>query len=182
MSESSTKKYFFTKDSKYRIVDDKVNIETSKKENVSIPVETFIHYDDGSLSTFSKSAILDLNDLSQKTYNYYNIYPGTVFTKNGTNYTVTYLDKRLNFNNFLLKISDTKYMIIGNKMELQIGDIKKTINNNYLEVSSIFCIVSGSFTYLGLILGNKLGSIFGKLSTIIGGVILIILGIIYFFR
>ena len=34
------------------------------------------------------------------------------------------------------------------------------INNNYLEVSSIFCIVSGSFTYLGLILGNKLGSIF----------------------
>lgn len=134
-SESSTKKYFFTKDSKYRIVDDKVNIETSKKENVSIPVETFIHYDDGSISTFSKSAILDLNDLSQKTYNYYNIYPGTVFTKNGTNYTVSYLDKRLNFNNFLLKISDTKYMIIGNKMELQIGDIKKTINNNYLEVS-----------------------------------------------
>lgn len=56
------------------------------------------------------------------------------------------------------------------------------INNNYLEVSSIFCIVSGSFTYLGLILGNKLGSIFGKLSMIIGGVILIILGIIYFFR
>lgn len=56
------------------------------------------------------------------------------------------------------------------------------INNNYLEVSSIFCILSGSFTYLGLILGNKLGSIFGKLSTIIGGVILIILGIIYFFR
>ena len=56
------------------------------------------------------------------------------------------------------------------------------INSNYLEVSSIFCIVSGSFTYLGLILGNKLGSIFGKLSTIIGGVILIILGIIYFFR
>ena len=56
------------------------------------------------------------------------------------------------------------------------------INNNYLEVSSIFCVVSGNFTYLGLILGNKLGSIFGKLSTIIGGVILIILGIIYFFR
>ena len=56
------------------------------------------------------------------------------------------------------------------------------INNNYLEVSSIFCIVSGSFTYSGLILGNKLGSIFGKLSTIIGGIILIILGIIYFFR
>lgn len=135
INESSTKKYFFTSGNKYRILDNKVDIETTKNENITIPVETFIHYDDGSISTFSKSAILNLNDLSKKTYNYYNIYPGTVFTKNNTNYTVIYLDKRLNFNNFLLKISDTKYMIVGNKMELQIGDIKKVIENNYLEVS-----------------------------------------------
>ena len=55
------------------------------------------------------------------------------------------------------------------------------INSNFLEVSIIFCLVSGIFTYLGLILGNKLKSYFGKLSTIIGGIILIILGIYYFF-
>ncbi len=56
------------------------------------------------------------------------------------------------------------------------------INSNYLEVSSIFCLVSGLFTYLGLILGNRLESYFGKISTIIGGLILIVLGIIYFFK
>lgn len=56
------------------------------------------------------------------------------------------------------------------------------INTNYLEVSTIFCLVSGLFTYLGLMFGNKLNSIFGKLSTIIGGIILVVLGIIYFFR
>ena len=56
------------------------------------------------------------------------------------------------------------------------------INDNYIEVSSIFCAISGSLTYLGLILGNKLGNIFGKLSTLVGGIILIILGVIYLFK
>lgn len=56
------------------------------------------------------------------------------------------------------------------------------INSNYLEVSIIFCLVSGIFTLLGLTLGNKLKRRFGKISTIVGGIILIILGIYYFFR
>ena len=56
------------------------------------------------------------------------------------------------------------------------------INSNYLEVSLIFCLVSGLFTYLGLILGGKLKSYFGTLSSVFGGVILIILGIYYFFK
>ena len=57
----------------------------------------------------------------------------------------------------------------------------KAINNNYLEVSFIFSLVSGLFTFLGLFLGNKLEKYFGRLSTIIGGIFLIILGIYYFF-
>lgn len=56
------------------------------------------------------------------------------------------------------------------------------INNNFLQVSLIFCITSGLFTYLGLILGNKLKKHFGKISIIIGGLILIILGIYYLFK
>ena len=56
------------------------------------------------------------------------------------------------------------------------------INSNYLQVSIIFCLVSGLFTYMGLFFGNKLKSYFGKISTVIGGIILIILGIFYFFK
>lgn len=53
------------------------------------------------------------------------------------------------------------------------------INNNYLQVAFIFAIVSAIFTYVGLILGNKLNDKIGKYSTIIGGIILIILGVYY---
>lgn len=58
----------------------------------------------------------------------------------------------------------------------------KVINDNYLEVSSIFMLCSGIFTYFGLKFGNKLNDKFGKYSTIGGGGMLIILAIYYVFR
>jgi putative Mn2+ efflux pump MntP len=58
----------------------------------------------------------------------------------------------------------------------------RAISDNYLEVSSIFMICSGLFTYLGLIFGNKLSARFGKMATILGGGMLIILAIYYVFR
>lgn len=53
------------------------------------------------------------------------------------------------------------------------------INNNYMQVSTIFAISSFTFTYLGLKLGNKLSEKYGHYSTIFGGSLLIILGIYY---
>ncbi len=44
-----------------------------------------------------------------------------------------------------------------------------------------FAISSSSFTYLGLFLGNKIARLFGKLATIAGGSVLIVIGLTYFF-
>lgn len=53
------------------------------------------------------------------------------------------------------------------------------INNNYFLCSFIFMIISFSFTYLGLILGTKLNDKFGKLSTVFGGFVMVILALYY---
>ena len=53
------------------------------------------------------------------------------------------------------------------------------ISNNFIMCSIIFSLTSFLFTYIGLILGNKLNQLIGKISTILGGITLIILGIIY---
>jgi putative Mn2+ efflux pump MntP len=53
------------------------------------------------------------------------------------------------------------------------------ISNNFLMCSTIFSITSFIFTYIGLVLGNKLNQLIGKISTLIGGITLMILGIIY---
>ena len=54
-----------------------------------------------------------------------------------------------------------------------------SISNNFLLCSCIFSITSLIFTYIGLILGNKLNELIGKVATLMGGISLIILGIIY---
>lgn len=55
------------------------------------------------------------------------------------------------------------------------------ISDNYILVSSIFMLVSGVFTYIGLLFGNKLNSSFGKYATIGGGILLCILGLLRLF-
>lgn len=54
------------------------------------------------------------------------------------------------------------------------------INNNYLQVSATFALISGTFTYLGLVLGNKINKSFGPTSSLIGGMILLILAVYYY--
>ena len=55
------------------------------------------------------------------------------------------------------------------------------INNNYLTVSTTFCLTSCLFTYFGLNIGDKLSQKNVKISTICGGIVLIILGLSYLF-
>lgn len=56
-----------------------------------------------------------------------------------------------------------------------------TLTTNYLSACFIFSLFSGGFTYLGLHLGKYLNTLIGKTSTILGGITLVILGIIYLF-
>lgn len=57
-----------------------------------------------------------------------------------------------------------------------------TITHNYILSSLIFSISAFIFTYLGLILGKKISEMIGKISTILGGLTLIIIAFIYLFK
>lgn len=55
------------------------------------------------------------------------------------------------------------------------------ITNSYILTCIIFSITSLFFTFLGLNIGNILNQKYGKISTVIGGFMLLVLGIIYIF-
>ena len=65
---------------------------------------------------------------------------------------------------------------------LTLGIVLKSITNNYLLASTTFSITSIIFTYLGLNLGNIIGNKIGSYSKIIGGIVIIIIAIILFFK
>lgn len=55
------------------------------------------------------------------------------------------------------------------------------MKSNILSSSIIFSLTSSIFTFTGLVLGKKLNKMFGNISTLIGSIILLILGIYHFF-
>ena len=62
---------------------------------------------------------------------------------------------------------------------LSVGIGLKIIYNNIIFSSTIFMIVSFIFTFVGLNLGKSINIITGKISTLLGGIILMIVGLLY---
>lgn len=133
-TKNSYQKYYFKEGNKYRINNHKVEFKDADNKELKIPDTTFLHYTDGSISTFKKTVVLDLNDLASTTYKYYNVFPGSIFSKRNDSYQIDYLDKVLTFKYFLLKISENKYMIVGNTFTLKIGDETRIVEGTYLEI------------------------------------------------
>ena len=56
------------------------------------------------------------------------------------------------------------------------------LTNNIFISSIIFMIISSMITYIGLSFGKIIGNKIGKISNLIGGIMLVALGIIYLFK
>ena len=83
------------------------------------------------------------------------------------------------------KLAFLEMLLFGLAVSLDsfsVGIGLQSISNKYVLCMCIFSLSSLLFTYLGLILGKKINSIIGKISTILGGLVLIIIGFIYLFK
>lgn len=82
------------------------------------------------------------------------------------------------------QLSSLEMLIFG--FAVSVDSFSIGIGLNAVELSPIICFFIFSFTsliftYFGLFIGKKINNIVGKLSTILGGIMLIILGLIYLF-
>ena len=84
---------------------------------------------------------------------------------------------------FLLTIPG--YLLFGLSVSidsLTTGIGLSLITQNYIFSSLIFAITSLSFTFFGLNIGDRLNKKYGRISTILGGIVLFVLGILYIFK
>jgi hypothetical protein len=130
-------KHYFNKENLYKINDTKgeVVFENTDQAEITIPDDAFVHYTDGSIATFKKAVVLNLTNVKNSTFQYYNVYPGSIFTKTSEGHQINYLDQKLAFGNFVIKVTDTKYMIVGRKLNVKYGEEEKNISEGFLEVT-----------------------------------------------
>lgn len=82
------------------------------------------------------------------------------------------------------KTSISSFILFGLAVSLDsfsVGIGLETITSKHIESSIIFMSCSFIFTLIGLLMGKKINQFLGKLSTLIGGIILIIISVTYLF-
>ncbi len=136
---STNEKQYFLANSKYKVYerDGIAKFNNSDNEEKSISTDTFIHYLDGSASVLSKSAIVDLSEMNKKSFEYYSLYLGSVLTKTGNDYKISYLDKQLTFNEFLLKTSNNKYMIVSPTLKIDVDGKTQDVKSGFIELTFV---------------------------------------------
>ena len=88
-----------------------------------------------------------------------------------------FTESNYKFTNSLLGMMLFAFSVSFDSFSTGIG--LRAITNNIYLASIIFSIFSFSFTYLGLIIGKYAKKILGKISQILGIIILIVIGITY---
>lgn len=129
-------KYYFLKENKYKVNEskDEVVFVNTEDEEITIPNDTFVHYTDGSLATFKKAVVLNIPNVKNSTLQYYNVYEGSVFSKVSDGHQIDYLDQKLAFKDFMIKLNENKYMIVGKGLTIKYGEEEKTISDGFIEI------------------------------------------------
>lgn len=131
----NVERYYFNSQEKYKEkYEQKVIFKNTEDEEVVTNLDNFIHYSNGSVSAFSNGVLLNLDDIEQDPIRYYNISANRVLSKDGTSYKIKNLNQELVFNHVIWKISDQKYIILGEEIKLVFDDGTEKIIQGYVEL------------------------------------------------
>ena len=132
---AKVEKYFFNEKEEYHEnLSSMVVFKDVDKNDVSILKDSFLHYNDGSLSFLTNGAILDLNTVGNgEAVNFYNITSKSIIEKDNSKYVIKTSGNDIELKNFVGRISENKYIVVGN-LEAKIPGNEKNISGDYFEI------------------------------------------------
>ena len=134
-TKKTNTKYYFKGNTKYKAnVDKEISFSNTDSKEVSVDPASFVHYLNGNISFLQRGALVNLADLKSPMVPYYNITNDNTIIKEKDNYTVTSNDKKINIDSFVGRISDNKYIVAGNNIELKIPTKEDRISGEYFEI------------------------------------------------
>ena len=132
---TESNKLYFNDNTVYKenVFNEYVFKDVDNKE-VSTDKNNFIHYLDNSLSFMKNGVILDLDNINTTLIPYYNITDESIIKYNNGGYYIESSDKTLIFGNFLGRITDNKYIVVGKDIKIKLAGSNETVSGNYFEI------------------------------------------------
>lgn len=128
-------RYFFDENTGYRVnLSKMIEFKDVDENDVKILEDSFLHYSDGSLSFLKNGAILDLDSIhGTEAVKLYNITNESVLEKVNDEYVIKSMKGDILLKNFIGRISDNKYIVVGN-LSAKITGNPNNIDGDYFEV------------------------------------------------
>lgn len=136
--EDSTKRYMFSAGTKYQnCLSNSIEFKDIQGEKSVVPTESFIHYDNGSISSLQTGVILNLEDLDGNFVNNYTLPENLILSKQGNSYTVENSNNQVTFNDFVYKLSDSKIILVSKELTVTFSptDIRKV--EDFIEINYV---------------------------------------------
>lgn len=134
-SATKTDKYYFNDNTVYKEnVFDKYVFKDVDNKEVSTDKDNFIHYLDNSLAFMKNGVILDLDNLETSLVPYYNITDKSLIKYNNGSYYIETADKSLIFTNFLGRIAENKYIVVGSDIKIKLAGNDNLVGGDYFEI------------------------------------------------
>lgn len=111
-----------------------VNFTSTESGKTSVPKESFVHFDDGSMMALSDGVLLDFNDLSDNFINNYYLNAGVRIAGNGSTYTAETSSGTMEFGEYLWKLSDQKFMVVSPSLKVHLSDSDIREVSDYVQI------------------------------------------------
>lgn len=131
---ATSEKYFFDEGTGYREnLSSMVVFNDVDSNEVKVLRDSFVHYEDGSISLLKNGAILDVDSIHNNLALFYNISNDSVIEKDNNGYHIESLNGNINLKNFIVRISDKKYLVAGD-VKLSYSGSSSLISGDYFEI------------------------------------------------
>ncbi len=104
-------------------------------EAVSCEANSFLHYADGSVASFVDGVLVNTTTLQSGELTYYMLPAETVLARTGPGYETDNNGNAMQFENFIYKIGEVKYMLVSPSLTLHLPDGSSQQIKDYMEVT-----------------------------------------------
>jgi len=130
--------YYFSQGDTYREkYGTNILFTDSQGIDVNIPSNQFVHYNDGSLGSFTKGVIMDISKMSDDQFGYYNLTKNTILVKNGESYDITSRGEVMSLKEFVWKISDTDYLFVSPEVTFKLNETVSVTLPDYAQIKYV---------------------------------------------
>lgn len=151
---------YFSAGTKYKkTYPDEAVFKDIRGTKYTVDQDSFVHYQDGSMSAMTSGVVLNLDDVNGGLVNTYSFDAGTVLTSNGTGFTAENNGTSIPFDNFVWKLSDDKYYVYSDDLKVEtvngmMEDTTGGVEVEYLE-DGIIRLSTQNTAWQGIAAGAK---------------------------